>query len=214
MTEIKLKWNRRKEERPAEIISAAMDEFVEKGFAATKLTDVAKRAGVAKGTLFRYFETKEQLFHAVVVHALTANLNAIEQAAIVFDGSLSELIPMLLNRAAGRMGDSRFPAILRMVLSESRAFPDLARIWHDEVVARMLGKLSDLIKAAQSREEVNVGDPNLLAISIMGPMIMALLFHEVFGSQSPYAPNLEKLAAQHADIILKGITVKPPPQEV
>jgi len=214
MTEIKLKWNRRKQERPAEIISAAMDEFVEKGFAATKLTDVAKRAGVAKGTLFRYFETKEQLFHAVVKHALTANLSAIEQAAVVFDGSLSELIPMLLNRAAGRMGDSRFPAILRMVLSESRAFPNLARIWHDEVIARVLGKLSDLIKAAQAREEVNVGDPNLLAISIMGPMIMALLFHEVFGSQSPYAPNLEKLAAQHADIILKGITVKQSPQEV
>src|SRR3954469_17483804 len=139
MTEIKLKWNRRKQERPAEIISAAMDEFVEKGFAATKLTDVAKRAGVAKGTLFRYFETKEQLFHAVVKHALTANLSAIEQAAVVFDGSLSELIPMLLNRAAGRMGDSRFPAILRMVLSESRAFPNLARIWHDEVIARVLG---------------------------------------------------------------------------
>ncbi|RYY04176.1 MAG: TetR/AcrR family transcriptional regulator [Gammaproteobacteria bacterium] len=214
MTEIKLKWSRRKQERPAEIISAAMDEFVEKGFAATKLTDVAKRAGVAKGTLFRYFETKEQLFHAVVKHALTANLSAIEQAAVVFDGSLSELIPMLLNRAAGRMGDSRFPAILRMVLSESRAFPNLARIWHDEVIARMLGKLSDLIKAAQAREEVSVGDPNLLAISIMGPMIMALLFHEVFGSQSPYAPNLEKLAAQHADIILKGITVKESPQEV
>jgi len=214
MTEIKLKWNRRKQERPAEIISAAMDEFVEKGFAATKLTDVAKRAGVAKGTLFRYFETKEQLFHAVVKHALTANLSAIEQAAVVFDGSLSELIPMLLNRAAGRMGDSRFPAILRMVLSESRAFPNLARIWHDEVIARTLGKLSDLIKAAQAREEVSVDDPNLLAISIMGPMIMALLFHEVFGSQSPYALNLEKLAAQHADIILKGITVKQSPQEV
>lgn len=205
MTEIKLKWNRRKVERPAEIISAAMDEFVEKGFAAAKLIDVAKRAGIAKGTLFRYFETKEHLFHAVVQQALTTNLSAIEQAATMFEGDLSELIPMLLNRAASRMGDSRFPAILRMVLSESRAFPNLAKIWHDEVIARVLGTLSDLIAKAQARGDVKVSDPNLLAISIMGPMIMALLFHEVFGSESPYAPHLEKLAAQHADIILKGI---------
>lgn len=205
MTEAKLKWNRRKEERPAEIISAAMDEFVEKGFAATKLSDVAKRAGIVKGTLYRYFDTKELLFVAVVQHALTANLTAIEQTAAAFDGELSELIPMLLNRAANRMGDVRIPAILRMVLSESRAFPDLARIWHDEVIARVMGILTDLIAKAQDRGAVKVCDPKLLVMSIMGPMMMSLLFHEVFGSDSPYAPNLEKLAAQHSEIILEGI---------
>lgn len=205
MTEVKLKWNRRKEDRPSEIISAAMDEFVEKGFAATKLTDVAKRAGIVKGTLYRYFDTKELLFVAVVQHALTANLTAIEQTAAAFDGELSELIPMLLNRAANRMGDARIPAILRMVLSESRAFPDLARIWHDEVIARVMGILTSLIAKAQERGTVRVCDPKLLVMSIMGPMMMSLLFHEVFGSDSPYAPNLEKLAAQHSEIILKGI---------
>lgn len=207
MTDVKLKWNRRKEERPSEIISAAMDEFVEKGFAAAKLTDVAKRAGIVKGTLYRYFDTKEALFKAVVQHALTANLTAIEQAATVFDGELSELLPMLLHRAANRLGDNRVPAILRMVLSESRAFPDLARIWHDEVVTRVMGILTNLIRKAQQRGTVIECDPKLLVMSIMGPMIMALLFHEVFGSDSPYAPDLEKLAIQHSGIILKGISI-------
>lgn len=205
MTEVKVKWNRRKDERPAEIISAAMDEFVEKGFAATKLTDVAKRAGVVKGTLYRYFDTKELLFVAVVQHALTENLSAIEQTAAAFDGELSELIPMLLNLAANRMGDNRIPAIVRMVISESRAFPDLALIWHDEVIARLMGILTELISKAQNRGEVMVCDPKLLVISIMGPMLMSLLFHEVFGSDSLYAPNLEKLAAQHSASILNGI---------
>ena len=121
MTEVKVKWNRRKDERPAEIISAAMDEFVEKGFAATKLTDVAKRAGVVKGTLYRYFDTKELLFVAVVQHALTENLSAIEQTAAAFDGELSELIPMLLNLAANRMGDNRIPAIVRMTSARALA---------------------------------------------------------------------------------------------
>ncbi len=207
MTETALKWTRRKEARPAEIVDAAMDEFVEKGYAATRLSDVAKRAGIVKGTLYRYFDTKEQLFEAVVQQALQANLAAIEQAGSAGNATLADLIPMLLMRAASRMGDSRIPAILRMVLAESRAFPQLARIWHDEVVARVMRLLAGLIARAQSHGDASLiaAEPQLLAMSIMGPMIMGMLFHEVFGSDSPYAPDLEKLAVQHAGIILRGL---------
>lgn len=207
MTETALKWTRRKEARPAEIVDAAMDEFVEKGYAATRLSDVAKRAGIVKGTLYRYFDTKEQLFEAVVQQALQANLAAIEQAGSAGNATLADLIPMLLMRAASRMGDSRIPAILRMVLAESRAFPQLARIWHDEVVARVMRLLAGLIARAQSHGDAGLiaAEPQLLAMSIMGPMIMGMLFHEVFGSDSPYAPDLEKLAVQHAGIILRGL---------
>lgn len=207
MTDTKNSWNRRKEARPAEIIDAALDVFVEHGFAAAKLDDVARRAGIVKGTLYRYYDTKEDLFRAVVQHAVAANLEAIEKAAQGFQGPLRALVPVLLMRAADRMGDSRVPALARLVIGESRAFPDLARIWHDNVVARLLTLLTGLIVEAQARGEVRPGDANAHAFSIVGPMVGGLLFHEVFGSASSAAPDLAVLARQHAETVLRGIAV-------
>lgn len=211
LTDIKRKRSRRKEARPAEIIEAAMDIFVESGFAAAKLDDVAKRAGVAKGTLYLYFATKEDLFRAVVQHAVAVNLQAIEEAAKTFRGSLVELVPILLARVAVQMRDRRVPALARLVISESRVFPDLAAIWHDNVVAHILHLLTGLIAGAQARGEVRPGDPGAYAFSIIGPLVTAMLFLEMFGSDSPHAPNLKVLASQHAETVLRGMLVAPIP---
>jgi AcrR family transcriptional regulator len=209
----KPKWNRRKEDRPTEIVDAAMDLFAEKGFANTNLNDVAKRAGVVKGTLYRYFDTKESVFRAVVQQALATHLQDLEKAAAAFDGSLAEFVPMLLKRAANRLGNARLPGIARMVLTESRVFPDLAAVWHDELVTRMLALITGLIVKAQDRGEVRPGDPKLYAFSILGPMAMGVLFHEVFGSSRSTAPDLDKLAAQHAETIMRGLSTSPSTQK-
>ncbi|WP_441234488.1 TetR family transcriptional regulator [Bradyrhizobium sp. 930_D9_N1_4] len=209
MTDAKRKWNRRKEARPAEILEAALALFIENGFAATKLTDVAKEAGVAKGTLYLYFDTKEALFRAAVRHALTDNLGAVEQAAVVAEGSLAALVPKLLQQAATRIAGSRVPAILRLVLADGRAFPDLAAIWHEEVVSRMLNLLTGLITAGQARGEIRAGDPKLHAMSIVGPMITGVLYQEMFGDLEKPGLNLETLASQHADTVLRGLLTRP-----
>lgn len=150
-TDTKPKWNRRKDARPAEIIEAALDIFAESGFAAAKLGDVAKRAGVVKGTLYRYFDTKEALFRVVVQHAVSIKLKNIELISTRLRGTLRELVLLILNGAAGRMGDSRVPALARLVIGESRTFPDLATIWHDNVVAQMLRLMTGIIAEAQQR---------------------------------------------------------------
>ena len=205
MTDTRPKWNRRKDARPAEIIEAAVEVFAEHGFAAAKLADVATRAGVVKGTLYRYFDTKEDLFRAVVQHVVEIHLRSIEQAAQAFRGSLVDLVPVLLMRAATGMNDGRVPALARMVIGESRTFPDLARIWHDNVVSRVLALLAGLIADAQARGEIRAGDPTAYAFSIVGPLVTGLLFREVFGAASPHAPNLAALAAQHATTIMRGL---------
>lgn len=197
--------SRRKEARPTEIVAAALETFSERGFAETKLDEVARRAGVAKGTLYLYFDTKEALFRAVVQQAVIKQLEGLEAAASL-DGSLAEVVPMLLARAAQRLGEARLPAIARMVFAESRAFPDLARVWHDEVLSRLLTFLTTLIAQAQARGEVRPGDPGLYAFSILGPMVAAVFFREVFGDHVPGAPDLDKLAAQHAPTILRGLS--------
>lgn len=207
MSEPKPRWSRRKEARPAEIISAAIDVFAEKGFAAARLDEVAKRAGIAKGTLYRYFDNKNDMFRAVVQEAVAANLQQTEQAASAFQGSIADFVSMLLKRAASRMGDARFGALARMVLAESRTFPDLAAVWHEQLAARMLALVGNMIAEAQARGEVRPGDPKLYAFSIMGPMVSAILFNEVFSGSNSDMPNLDELAAQHTETILHGLMV-------
>ena len=103
------------------------------------------------------------------------------------------------------MASGRVPAIARMVIGESRNFPDLARIWHDDVVASVIGVVTGIIARAQGRGEVAPGDPRLHAFTLMGPMVMAMLFREVFGGVGAIAPDLQALANQHARATLRGL---------
>jgi AcrR family transcriptional regulator len=201
------KWRRRKEARSGEIIDAALEAFAEKGFAAAKLDDIARRAGISKPTLYLYFETKEEIFRAVARAAVASLLQALESHAEGPDAPFAELAPTLLSRAAGMMKGGRVPAIARMVVGESRNFPDLARIWHDDVVTSVIGTVTGIIARAQGRGEVAPGDPRLHAFSLMGPMVMAMLFGEVFGGVGANSPDLPALADQHARTALRGLLI-------
>ena len=207
MTDTIRKRSRRKEARPAEITTAALSVFAESGFAAAKLGDIAKRAGVVKGTLYLYFDTKEDLFRAVVQHAVAASLQSIERTAVCSGGSLSEMVPILLKESADHMGSGSLPALARLVISESQSFPDIAQIWHENVVVRVLGLLTDLVAQAQARGEVRSGDPVIHAFSILSPLITGSLFLDVFGASVRYAPNLEAIALQHAETVLRGLLI-------
>ena len=203
---------RRKEARPSEIIDAATEVFAEKGYAGTNLNEIVRRAGIAKGTLYLYFETKEDLFRAVARTAFTVNLEGMEKAASDFGRPVRLLIPALLQAAAKGPADSHIPAIARMVISESRQFPDLANIWHDNVVARVLNMLSGVLAEGQKRGEVRTGNPQLQALSIVGPMVTATLFREIFAEDSELRPDLQDLAKSHTDIILRGLLNYPSEQ--
>src|SRR5262252_3414775 len=199
------KWRRRQEARPAEIVETALAVFAEKGFAAAKLDNVARRAGISKPTLYLYFETKEEIFRAVARAAVASLLEALESQPEGPDAPFAQLAPKLLSRAAGMMMGGRVPAIARMVVGESRNFPDLARIWHDDVVTSVIGMVTGIIARAQARGEVAPGDPRLHAFSLMGPMVMAMLFREVFGGVGAHPPDLGALADQHAGTALRGL---------
>ena len=107
-------------------------------------------------------------------------------------------------RAAGLLSDARAVSIVRMVLAESRNFPDLARIWREDVVEQVLGLVAGLIARAQARGEVVAGDPRLYAFSLMGPLVMGGLFRAVFGEEGTDAPDLAALAAQHARAVARA----------
>jgi AcrR family transcriptional regulator len=200
---------RRKEDRPAEIVAAALEMFAQQGFEATRLLDVARRAGVSKATVFVYFPTKEDLFRAVAQTVVRANFERLQAAPSERAVPLDVFVPLLLQQAAVA-GEGRVGSLVRLLIAESRAFPDLAKVWHDEVVARMLGLLTTTIVEAQARGEARAGDPRLYAFSILGPMLAGLVFREVFRDAGADLPDLRALAAQHAKVVLDGLLLAPP----
>lgn len=199
------RWRRRKEARPGEIVAAALEVFAEKGFAAARLDDIAARAGVSKGALYLYFETKQDLFAAVVRDAVSPNIAAVEALAAAIDLPFAQVARMLLGRAAEMMIASPVGPVAKMVIAESRNFPELARVWHDEVVARMLGVLTGLIERAQARGEVRPGDSRYHALSLIGPMLMGLLWREVLEPAGARPLDLRALAQQHVETVLSGL---------
>ncbi len=203
------RWRRRKTARPGEILEAALEVFAERGFAAAKLSEIAARAGVSKAALYLYFETKEDLFHAVARRLVAPNVAAISVAMEGAEAPLADLAPALLARAAALLADGRVVSIARMVIAELRNFPDLAGIWRQDVVEPMLSLVARLIARAQATGEVVAGDPRLYAFSLMGPLVMGGLFHAVFGEAGTDAPDLPTLAAQHARAALAGLLAQP-----
>jgi AcrR family transcriptional regulator len=208
MSETEPKWRRRKAARPGEMIDAAMGVFAERGFALAKLDDIARRAGVAKGSLYLYFDTKEALFRAVVRERLVPAVSGVLAAAQTQGGPFAEVAPRLLAGAAMALSQPRVAALARMVIGEAKTFPDLATIWHDEVVGPLLAAVSARIAAAQAAGEIRPGDPRTHAFSLVGPMLMATLFREVFEGVAADPPDLAQVAAQHARSLLDGLILR------
>ncbi|MFZ5668550.1 MAG: TetR/AcrR family transcriptional regulator [Pseudomonadota bacterium] len=199
------KWRRRKEARPAEIVAAALEVFAERGFAAARLDDIAARAGVSKGALYLYFETKQELFNAVVRDAVTPNIEAVEAGARNLDLPFGALARMLVVRAADLAVATRLAAVAKMVIGESGNFPELASVWHDAFVGPMLGVVSGVIERAQARGEVKPGDPRVHAFSMMGALMMGVLWREVLEPAGAPRIDLRALAVQHAETALAGM---------
>lgn len=199
------KWRRRKDARPGEIVAAALEVFAEKGFAAARLDDIAARAGVSKGALYLYFETKQDLFEAVVRDAVSPNIAVVEAAAASNDLPFAMVSRMLLARAADLLSTSAVGPVAKMVIAESRNFPDLARVWHDEVVSRVLGIITGLIARAQARGEIRPGNPRFHALALIGPLLMGALWREVLEPVGAEPIDLKALAEQHIETALNGL---------
>ncbi len=199
------KWQRRSEDRPREICAAALEVFAEKGFAAAKLDEIARRAGVSKGTLYLYFKDKADLFRAVVRDTVAPNIETIRTMIEGADLPFADVIRLFLPRFAAIASQVRVGAVAKMVIGESRNFPELAKVWHDEVVSRALGLIAGLIQRAQAKGEVRPGDPRLHAFSLMGPMLMGILWRETLQPAGGAPLDLDALARQHAETVLEGL---------
>jgi AcrR family transcriptional regulator len=204
------KFRRRKAARPGEIVEAALAVFAERGFAAAKLDDIARRAGVSKGALYLYFETKEDIFRAVVAQAIAPNMQAIRAVIAAHPGPLSELLRLVAERVGFLIETLPVGGVIKMVIAEAGNFPELARVWHDDLVAHILGAMSDAIRAAQGRGEVRPGDPRVFALEIIAPMLLGVIWRETFVPVGAPPFDLPALARQHVETMIEGMKVRDP----
>jgi AcrR family transcriptional regulator len=204
-----IKQRRAPAQRPGEIIDAALALFVEKGFAATRLDDVAVRAGLSKAAIYLYFEDKTALFQGVVRQAVVANLGTVEAMLKAHRGPVAELLPRILEFMAGRIEQTPMAAVAKLVISESRAFPEIGRFYLKEVIGRGLPLLEGLIARGIEQGEFRKVDPAMTVRSIIGAMLLAVIWRTVFEPIGADKLDIKALARHHADLMLHAL--KPDP---
>ncbi len=186
------RWRRRKTARPAEILAAALASFAERGYAATRLDDVAARAGVTKGTLYLYFRNKEDLFKAVVRQELVPNIERAEAMVAASQAPSLVVLEQLLGTFS-RILASPFSAIPKLVLTEAGNFPDLARFYLEEVVDRGKALFRNVLERGVAAGEFRSIDTEHTVMCIIAPLLLAALWRHSFEPHSGSRLDIDAL---------------------
>ena len=204
------KRTRRKDARPSELLDAALELFVEKGFAATTVEAVAARAGVSKGTLFLYFPSKAELFRAVVQENLAARFadwNAEYEAMDGDSGSAADMLRHALQSWWTRVGATKLTGLTKLVISEAQNFPEVAACYHSEVVQPSQRLLRRVIQRGIDRGEFRPLDAEYAVYSVTSAILYLVMHKHAIGLLAPASGELmpERYIASQLDIILHGL---------
>jgi AcrR family transcriptional regulator len=203
--EMKPRWERRKDARPQELLAAALDLFVERGYASTRLEDVAKRAGVSKGTLYLYFTNKEELFKAVVRENIVPALGEAEDIISTFEGHSAELLRCVVMGWWERLGATKASGIIKLVMAEAGNFPDLALFYQEEVIARSTVMMAGMFERGVARGEFRPMDVKVMTQVLIAPMLMLITCkHSIGPCSAEQADPLDFLNA-FLDMALHGL---------
>lgn len=205
---------RRKEARPGELLDAALELFVEHGYAGTRVEAVARRAGVSKGTLFLYFPSKEALFKAVVLHHLSQQLQAWNTEFDAFEGSSAELVRQCLRLWWERLVGTRLSGIAKLVMTESAQFPEIADIYQAEVIDPGNALLRRVLQRGVDRGEFRPLDLDYGIYALIAPMMLLLQWKHGIGPCSAPGRAIDPLTFidSQADTLLQGLLLRPGPQ--
>lgn len=201
------RWRRRKEARPGEILEAALDLFAEKGFAATKLTEVAKRAGVSKGTVYLYYESKQALFQALVKEMVLPHIEQSEHTVDEYEGATVDLMFGLMQFWLDNIIHTKVCGIPKLVIAEARNFPEIARFYIDNVVTRGTALVERILQRGVDRGEFEVTDIFHSARAVMAPMIFAAIWEQSLAPFDNRSYDVNKYLQTHLNILLHGLLV-------
>jgi AcrR family transcriptional regulator len=195
------------EQRTEAILAAAAEVFIEQGFDGARVEDVARRAGIAKGTVYLYFPGKEALFRALVRQVAAAPL-ALGRRLLDGDAmSSAEMLRALIAAIRTEVLESERRRVLRLLLTEGHRFPELAATYHDEVISRGMALIRAIvdrgIRRGEFRNDALVRFPQLLA----APLLLAVLWEGLFDATEKL--DTAALLDAHLDLVLAGLRREP-----
>ena len=198
---------RRKEARPRELLDAALDLFVEKGYAATRAEEIAARAGVSKGTLFLYFPSKEDVFKAVIHENIVSLLPIWQQEFAQYQGSSAEMLRYTMHTWWERMGKTRASGVVKLVMSEAQNFPEIAAYYQSEVIQPGNALLRRILARGVERGEFRVLDLDHAIYTLTAPMIFLMMWKHSLGACACEANirDPEDFLRVQVDVLLNGL---------
>ena len=200
---------RRKEARPAELAAAALALFVEKGFAATRLDDVAARAGVSKGTLYLYFDSKEALFRAVIEESVLPLIDACELKVEALGADPERLLRELLVEWWESFGSTPLGGTCKLMISEAGNFPEVAAYFNDVVIGRWTALLYRVIESGMEQGVFRRGNPEALRQMVFYPLLMrSVWLHSMAGCVAGRAAP-DTYFDTYFDVIFRGLLAAP-----
>ena len=201
------RWERRKEARPAEIVAAALQLFSDRGFAATRLDDVATVAGVSKGTVYLYFESKEQLFEAVVREAVAPNIARAEALVDGFAGPTPDLLRALFRFVAGVL-ETPITGVMKLIVSEAGNFPQLARMYADLVLRRAFALMRSILERGVARGEFRPMDVDATVPLVVAPVLLLGVWKHSFGAHTDLTLDRRRVLEAHCENMLRGLAAE------
>lgn len=195
-----------KDERRQALLAAALDEFFEKGFAATRMDDIAKRACLSKGAVYLYFDSKESIFHGLVESLASPNLEIVERMTHEA-ATLKEALHGIRLFAPNLIRQTELPRLIKVLVGDSQLFPDIVREYREELVNRVLSMITSLMRRADETGEAKIENPELTARLVMAPVIFSALWQAVFNQKSEAEVDLDELFALHEQMMLRALQI-------
>lgn len=200
------KFRRRAEARPDEVLDAALDLFIERGFASTRVEDIASRAGLSKGAVYLYFPSKEAVLEGLVRRAIVPIATSALSFLQGYVGDPRVPITLALKTLAGRLAEPKVMAIPKLMMREMINFPEFAQMYRREVLDHVIPGIMGLIRTGIAEGHLRPVDPELTVRSIVGPIVMHVLMDEVFGIRPAAGLSVEQLIENHLTILFDGLS--------
>ena len=195
-----------KDQRRQDLLAAALDEFYERGYAAARLDDIARRANTSKGAFYRYFESKSDLFLSLVQVIAVPNVARFEMLAKTSD-SIPEFITTVMEQAPAIIRETSLPKIIKVLIADAPAFPDLIATYRESVIERAFDIIADVIERGKERGEIDVSDTDLTATLIVAPIALLAIWRAAFETPDNETIDLDALFALHGQLLIRALGV-------
>ena len=203
------KWQRRKEARAPEILEAALACFAQKGFAGTRMDDIARKAGITKGTIYLYFDSKESVLKALARASIGEQLAAVRTMVENFPGSSAELLRLVLTTMGNFVRTSDRVILPKMLLAEAGNFPELAKFWREEIIERGIDLFGSIIARGTARGEFRPIAPEHAARLCVAPILLIAIWRTTFAQFDAQPYDHEGLIEAHLQTLLQGLEARP-----